>query len=378
MMLCSRLYGGENGEAMWNTTEIAEGLKEETVRFDPGQWMSRGRFREIKKYIPIMFTSDDKKSNEDPWYQIIKVVEDFNLNRKRTIATSNLRDTDETMSPYCPQTVKTGNIPHLSYVFRKPEPLGTEFKNCLDATSKIMLCLYLCRNKNDKKGDDTYDNATKLKTARVTLKLMQDSEKDHESDDFGNLTNDNATQPTYLGDSWFTSVDMCVLAKKIRGNDYIGVVKTNHGKYPMKFIAETMNGWPGGSHLVLETEVDGVSLYALGYKYCKSKVMYFLFTKGAGHTEPGSAYEAKWTDVNGNRCKRYVPRPQVCSLYFSNCNGIDVHNQMRQKILRLEKCWVSQDGYFRILTTIFGICVVDAWHGYQASTNLNHRQNKLK
>ncbi len=214
MMLCSRLYGGENGEAMWNNMEIAEGMKAETVRFDPGQWMSRGRFREIKKYIPIMFTSDEKKLNEDPWYQIIKVVEDFNSNRKRTIATSNLRDTDETMSPYCPQTVKTGNLPHLSYVFRKPEPLGTEFKNCLDGTSKIMLCLYLCRNKNDKKGDDTYDNVTKLKTARVTLKLMEDSEKDHDLEDFGNLTNDNATQPTFLGDSWFTSVDMCVLAKK--------------------------------------------------------------------------------------------------------------------------------------------------------------------
>ena len=377
MLLCGRLFGGEKGEGMWDNKGVAEGLSVETNQFDPAKWMSRMRFREIKKYIPIMFSSDEAKKKEDPWWQIIQVVDDFNANRKRTIGTSNVRDTDETMSPYCPQTTKNGTIPHLSYVFRKPEPLGTEFKNCLDSNSKIMLCLYLCRNKNDDKGDDTYDNETKMKTARVTLKLMKDSAKDV-SDNFGNLTNSDATEPTYLGDSWFSSVDLCVLTKKIHHTDYIGVVKTNHRKYPMKFLGDTMKGWPGGSHLVMETEIDGVTLYALGYKYCKSKVMYFIFTKGAGHTEPGTAYEAKWTDTHGNRCKRYVPRPHVCSIFFGNCNGIDVHNQMRQKILRLEKCWVSMDGYFRILTTIFGICVVDSWRGYMASLNPCHRHCKLK
>ena len=206
---------------------------------------------------------------------------------------------------------------------------------------------------------------------------MADSNKD-ELDNFGNLTNENPTPPNFLGDSWFTSVDQCVLTKKLHGANYIGVLKTNSSKYPKAFIAKTMERWPGGSHLLMKTEIDGVRLYALGYKYCKKKVLFFLFTEGAGHTEPGEAYEAKWTDAHGNRCKRYVPRPQVCSVYFGNCNGIDVHNQMCQKILRLEKCWVSKDGYFRIITTILGICVVDAWRGYQASTNPTHRHYKLR
>lgn len=84
-----------------------------------------------------------------------------NNNHKQTATTRNLQDTDETKLLYYPKITKTGNIPHLSYVFQKVELLRMEFKNCLDSTSKIMLCLYLCRNKDD---HNTYDNDTNMKT----------------------------------------------------------------------------------------------------------------------------------------------------------------------------------------------------------------------
>ena len=34
---------------------------------------------------------------------------------------------------------------------------------------------------------------------------------------------------------------------------------------------------------------------------------------------------------------------------------------------------MAEDGYFRILTTVFGICVIDVWRGYQAMCKPNHR-----
>ena len=55
-------------------------------------------------------------------------INGFNENRNRVIQAPNLKVMDETMSAFCPQTRKTGNLPHLSYILRKPEPLGTEFK----------------------------------------------------------------------------------------------------------------------------------------------------------------------------------------------------------------------------------------------------------
>ena len=56
------------------------------------------------------------------------MVNSFNTNRKSTVAASRFKTLDESMSAYRPQTRKTGNLPNIRYILRKPEPLGTEFK----------------------------------------------------------------------------------------------------------------------------------------------------------------------------------------------------------------------------------------------------------
>ena len=70
-------------------------------------------------------------------------------------------------------------------------------------------------------------------------------------------------------------------------------------------------------------------------------------------------------------------RPEVCSKYFENCNAIDVHNQGRQFELRLEKHWVTQCGFFRLITTLFGMTICDAWHGYRHHLPLRHPHQKI-
>ena len=58
-------------------------------------------------------------------------------------------------------------------------------------------------------------------------------------------------------------------------------------------------------------------------------------------------------------------------------NVIDVHNQSRQFDLKLEKHWLTQCGYFRIITTVFGICVTDCWNAYKFHNNYRHKHNKI-
>ncbi len=48
---------------------------------------------------------------------------------------------DELISAFRPRTRKTGNLPHLSYLLRKPKPLGTEFKCCADTGTGLLLCM---------------------------------------------------------------------------------------------------------------------------------------------------------------------------------------------------------------------------------------------
>ena len=56
-----------------------------------------------------------------------------------------------------------------------------------------------------------------------------------------------------------------------------------------------------------------------------------------------------------------VDRPQAISDFFSNSNSIDKNNHARQSELALEEKWVTQNCYFRLVTTLVGLNVTDAW-----------------
>ena len=146
----------------------------------------------------------------------------------------------------------------------------------------------------------------------------------------------------------------------VRGCHFIGVVKTATSQFPKKFLVDKMKDWPWGSHLLLETETrKETKLCALGCKHNNKRMMMFVFTKGAGHTEKGVPCIATWKDENGNTCIREVPRPHVCSKHCAHCNTIDIHNQGRQGDLSLESHWVVRSGHFRLVTALFGMTVTD-------------------
>ena len=208
-----------------------------------------------------------------------------------------------------------------------------------------------------------------MKTASTTLDIIRgaDARKPraemtpHELED----TNENPTADRNIADSWFGSVDL------VENTDGIFNIKTNSSRYPKAFLQEKMKNWPGGSHLLLEATVNKNTsrekkIYALGYKYCKAKVMFFIFTEGAAHTETSPQYDyiASWRDENYNVHTRRVLRPHAAYVYFNVSNRIDVLNQLRQSELKLEKFWVCRSGFFRIVTTLFGITVVDAFKTY--------------
>jgi hypothetical protein len=69
----------------------------------------------------------------------------------------------------------------------------------------------------------------------------------------------------------------------------------------------------------------------------------------------------KWTESHKNVHIRHVDRPDAISKIFEQSNTIDSHNQLRQGQLALEKCWVTQDCWFRLQTTLVGINVTDTF-----------------
>ena len=165
-----------------------------------------------------------------------------------------------------------------------------------------------------------------------------------------------------VGDSWFGSVRSAVEVAQ-QGHHAVLAVKTAHSRFPKKFLDDTMKEFPGGTWITMRGKCGrtGVELVAIGYKYNSKKVLSFVTTVGAGSTEKGRPYRAKYNDQYGNVCHRDVARPAVISRLFENSNVVDVNNQMRQHALALEECWVTTDGWFRLFTTFVGMTVTDTW-----------------
>ena len=137
-----------------------------------------------------------------------------------------------------------------------------------------------------------------------------------------------------------------------------------------------MKDFPGGTWIVLEVEdgATGIDLVCISYKYNKKKVLTFVLSKGAGSTLEGEPHEARFPDRFGNVCIRHVARPQVVPNFFKYCNVIDLHNQVRQFDLALEKMWVTQNGYFRLYATMLGMTVTDLWKTMSKSFYKSNRQ----
>ena len=241
---------------------------------------------------------------------------------------------------------------------RKPEPLGSEFKDIVDGVSGEMVWLELQEGKNRMATKPWQDRlgATAACVLRGVI-ATADCTPRPESFEAGKL---------YLGDSWFGSVKS-VANVAMLGHHACMLVKTAHSRSPKKFLDETMKDFPGGTWITLEgrAQKEGIDLVCVGYKYNKKTVLTFVFTKGAGSTAPGESYEARFPDKYGNVCVRHVSRPALMAYYFKYSNCVDLHNQARQFDLKLEKKWVTHSGYFRLYTTILGMTVTDAWKIYK-------------
>jgi len=139
-----------------------------------------------------------------------------------------------------------------------------------------------------------------------------------------------------------------------------------------------MKNWPAGLHIVLEGSAsEGIDLLSLGYKYNSRKVLCFISTNNVGSTMTSSFYEATWRDNNGNTMSHQIPCPQIISEYFQNSNTIDKHNHVRQFLLELEKHWITEDGFFRIITTLFGMGITDCWKAYKFHLGNRHRHKNI-
>jgi hypothetical protein len=355
---------GKGGNLLWEkeSDRNKEGVRRFTPVLDMTKHMPFRRFEDIRCSFAFAFsdtTRSDPNSTEryDPWYMLSKWISEFNSNRVEMVCASYIKVHDETMCAWKPRKNKTGGLPNISFIFRKPEPLGTEFKSACCPTTGIMLFLEIQRGKTEmRKWSAKFDDigATASCTVRAAEYIANTGQEEQ-----------HHRPNLFLGDSWFASVKTASEIKKL-GHEFCGPVKTSHSLFPKTQLEEKLKHWPGGTYLVMKaTTSAGVDLLAIGYKYNSTKVLTFVATRDAGSTLPGTPYRARFVDDYQNSLSRPVQRPEVISTYFAKSNAVDKHNQARQSELKLEKHWKTKNVWFRLATTMIGITVTDAWKAYK-------------
>ena len=104
--------------------------------------MSRHRFELFNKTAPFVF-ADLATKHKNVWYMVTPIVAGFKENRRRTIRKGRVLAMDKLILALSPRTTKCGGLSHLSFIARKPKPLGAEFKCVADGSTGIMIFLEL-------------------------------------------------------------------------------------------------------------------------------------------------------------------------------------------------------------------------------------------
>jgi hypothetical protein len=203
----------------------------------------------------------------------------------------------------------------------------------------VLLALEIQRGKEGTRSKEY--NSTIGATAGCTVRLAK----------LAHPVVEGEPKATVEGDAWFGSV-RCAAALAREGYKCVLQVKTNSGLYPKTFIEEALEDAPGVVWIVLKCHYLEVPLIAIGYRYNSKTVLCFVASKISGSTRPGEPYQMKFNDDFVNIVHHDVERPEIISEFFRCSNTIDKHNQARQSELALEKRWLTQCPFFRLLTSL--------------------------
>jgi hypothetical protein len=86
-------------------------------------FMPFGRWKEFRRFFPEIFANYEIKET-DPWFMFSSAIDEFNELRKNLLFDSRWISADETMCAWRPRKTALGGLPNISFIIRKPEPLG--------------------------------------------------------------------------------------------------------------------------------------------------------------------------------------------------------------------------------------------------------------
>ena len=338
------IFGGaqfKEGTDLWATQRV--GLMPPP---DFGRQLSRDRFQRILRYWGRGLEEERGNLKDNPWAVIDPWIKGFNASRRREINPGTLLTPDEMMMEWRGKS-GFGGLPHLSYIKRKPKPLGTELKSVCEGTMGICINIEIQKGKiamARKKWAKDYSATT-----ACTLRLIDQL---HISE-IGEVS---PPRRCVFADSWFASVATVLALRERLGLDFTGPVKTAHANFPLDSLRFTVSKKVRGDFVVYKC-LEHVNLWAVAWHDHHFKC--YITTHGV--TTPGKPAPKRRQDKEGHNWLKEVPRPHVIAQYQHEMGYVDRHNNFRQGSLHLAKVWKTKRWQTRIQLELLGMSMVDAF-----------------
>lgn len=314
------------------------------------RYISRDRFDRVLRYWARGPLGCEDALTEAPWSEVDWIIDGHNAARRKQFRPGSRLTPDESMVSWTGNSGPNG-MPHLSYIKRKPKPLGCEFKSVCDGSTGV--CLFLETQEGKvrmarKMYTDTYP-ATTACTIRMLAK-MGCSET--------NLPADKKLKRRVTADSWFASRKTVKACASELGVEFTGPVKTATRGFPAEAMRWTLSSMERGESICLKEVSDGPGeLWAVGWV----DVHFKLYITTHGSTAPGQPALKKRQRTDGRNYQIQVPRPKVLAQYQSEMGWVDRHNRYRQSMLGLSELWKTKRWQSRIQLEILGMALVDAF-----------------
>ena len=328
-----------------------------------GRYIQQNTFKAFQHAAPYCFC--DKQywyidRQDRPWEIFLPCLNSFNDRRKHLIKL-NLLMLDESMSGWRPKTSKLGGLPNYTYEARKPVPLGTMFRNSVECVSGCLVfqdIVQLPEVQSRKKYFGELSSLPGMEEIKATT-----------SEVLRQVEGSGVKKGGWVGgDAWFGSIMSSVEVYKRFGVHSTFVVKNNTRYFPMRVLHRILvaryKRRPAGHWVVMHTTIADVPIMVVAYAWSQRGVTYLVSTCGSTTVHP-TKYQSKFEDDFGNIRIKDVNRPWVAHFLYEYLPLVDEHNKQRQSILNLERCWLTKDCWFRLLTTIVGMSVVDMHRWYR-------------
>ena len=338
----------EQGRDLWRTEMHVESCCLPAAAFGTRFGMSRNRYDAILSCLRFGIFSDLELLH-NPWLPVQCFIDAFNTNGTKVASPGTFILLDEIMSSWLglEADYSLNGIPHKTKIKRKPKGVGVALKALIDCKSSIMMRLELCEGAL-RQCSKLYEQEDGSGTA-VTLRMSAPW---------------HGKAHIVIADSAFSSVATAVALKQ-HGTYFIGIVKTAHKMYPKQFMG-THDFSKRGDHVALSANVQGHQLFAVGWLDGKRKDL----VSTCGTTLPSTPATCTRQEVVVSADKgvstrpylRTTPRCNIVASYFDNFHFIDVHDHMRQGILKLEQHWLTRNWVYRVLSTLFGVIVTDCYY----------------